>query len=146
MKMKKILILLFLLAPLFVSAQSWFTADAVSVGPGNSDGEWYECYVRVFSDKDGNVKIYTPDNTLIYRRIGDNYTKVNFNARYETLTTVLKGYTFLGWYVTNSALTTESLEAVKKAYSLVTHISFENAFYRNDIGKKALDIIKNCKE
>ena len=73
--MKKILILLFLLAPLFVSAQSWFTADAVSVGPGNSDGEWYECYVRVFSDKDGNVKIYTPDNTLIYRRIGDNYTK-----------------------------------------------------------------------
>ena len=73
--MKKILILLFLLAPLFVSAQSWFTADAVSVGPGDSDGEWYECYVRVFSDKDGNVKIYTPDNTLIYRRIGDNYTK-----------------------------------------------------------------------
>ena len=73
--MKKILILLFLLAPLFVSAQSWFTADAVSVGPGDSDGEWYECYVRVFSDKDGNVKIYAPDNTLVYRRIGDNYTK-----------------------------------------------------------------------
>ena len=73
--MKKILILLLILAPLFVGAQSWFTADAVSVGSGNSDGEWYECYVRVFSDKDGNVKIYAPDNTLVYRRIGDNYTK-----------------------------------------------------------------------
>ncbi len=37
-------------------------------------------------------------------------------------------------------------EAVEKAYALVSKTSFENAFYRKDIGKKALDIIKNCKE
>ena len=32
--------------------------------------------------------------------------------------------------------------AVKASYENVKYVSFENAFYRNDIGKKALDIIK----
>ena len=34
-------------------------------------------------------------------------------------------------------------EAVSKAYTLVSKIDFENAFYRHDIGKRALDIINN---
>ena len=37
-------------------------------------------------------------------------------------------------------------EAIVKAYALVSEIKFDNAFYRKDIGKKALDIIKNGKE
>ncbi|MBE6543166.1 MAG: phosphoribosylamine--glycine ligase [Ruminococcaceae bacterium] len=37
-------------------------------------------------------------------------------------------------------------EAIEKSYGFVSEISFENAFYRKDIGKKALDIIKNGKE
>ena len=37
-------------------------------------------------------------------------------------------------------------EAVNGAYELVSQIKFGNAFYRKDIGKKALDTIKNCKE
>lgn len=73
--MKKILILLLILAPLFTNAQSWFTADAVSVRVGSEIGEWYECNARVFANNDGDVKVYTADNTLVYRRIGDNYTK-----------------------------------------------------------------------
>ncbi len=36
-------------------------------------------------------------------------------------------------------------EAVKKAYELVDVISFENAYYRHDIGKRALDYIKESK-
>lgn len=68
--MKKILILLLILAPLFTNAQSWFTADAINVV-----GEWYECNVRVFANNNGDVKIYTSDNTVVFRRIGENYTK-----------------------------------------------------------------------
>lgn len=70
--MKKILILLFLFAPFFVCAQQWFTANAVSVSP---EHKWHECHNRVFVGKDGNVKIFTPSNTLVYRRIGEHYTK-----------------------------------------------------------------------
>ena len=37
-------------------------------------------------------------------------------------------------------------EAVNGAYELVSKIKFGNAFYRKDIGKKALDTIKNYNE
>ena len=40
--------------------------------------------------------------------------------------------------------TADSLEeAVEKAYKAVEKISFENAYYRKDIGKRALDCLKN---
>lgn len=73
--MKKILILLLMLVPLFINAQNWFTADAISVGVGSEIGEWYECNARVFTNNEGDVKVYTSDNTIVYRRIGENYTK-----------------------------------------------------------------------
>lgn len=73
--MKKILILLLMLVPLFTNAQNWFTADAISVGVGSEIGEWYECNARVFTNNEGDVKVYTSDNTIVYRRIGENYTK-----------------------------------------------------------------------
>ena len=34
-------------------------------------------------------------------------------------------------------------EAIKKAYETVKEVSFENDFYRNDIGKKALMAERN---
>ena len=34
-------------------------------------------------------------------------------------------------------------EAVKKAYERVGEISFENAYFRHDIGKRALDALRN---
>ncbi len=41
----------------------------------------------------------------------------------------------------------ETLEAaIEKSYSLVSEISFENAFYRKDIGKRAMEYTKNNKE
>lgn len=73
--MKKILILLLMLVPLFTNAQNQFTADAISVGVGSEIGEWYECNARVFTNNEGDVKVYTSDNTIVYRRIGENYTK-----------------------------------------------------------------------
>ncbi len=73
--MKKILILFLLFIPLFTNAQNWFTADAISVGVGSEIGEWYECNARVFTNNEGDVKVYTSDNTIVYRRIGENYTK-----------------------------------------------------------------------
>lgn len=65
------LIILFLLLPLCVSAQSWFTAVAVNVGNETEFGEWHECNVRVFSSNEGDVKVYAPDETFVYRRISD---------------------------------------------------------------------------
>ena len=41
--------------------------------------------------------------------------------------------------VTETADTLE--DAVKKAYDTVKKVSFENAYYRNDIGKKALEVL-----
>ena len=37
-------------------------------------------------------------------------------------------------------------DAVKAAYEAVFHITFENAFYRKDIGQKALEAIERQKE
>ena len=37
-------------------------------------------------------------------------------------------------------------DAVKATYEAVSHITFENAFYRKDIGQKALEAIERQKE
>lgn len=73
--MRKILILLTLLLPLFVNAQNWFTADATSIATSEGASEWVECHIRVLADNDGNVKFFAPEDTFVYRRIGDDYTK-----------------------------------------------------------------------
>ncbi len=51
-----------------------------------------------------------------------------------------------GGRVLGAVATADNLgEAVKQAYELVDVISFENAYYRHDIGKRALDYIKESK-
>ena len=35
-------------------------------------------------------------------------------------------------------------EAVRKAYERVKEVSFDNAYYRKDIGKRALDALKKA--
>lgn len=78
--MKKILILLFLITPLYVSGQTWFTADVVAIIIGNNDAEWQECRNRICVLNDGDVKIFTPKNTLVYSRIGEHFTKEEGNG------------------------------------------------------------------
>ena len=55
--------------------------------------------------------------------------------RRKTVTSVTSGGRVLGVTATADTLS----DAVKTAYSRVERIGFGNAFYRNDIGKKALD-------
>lgn len=78
--MKKILSLLFLLAPLYTYGQTWFTADAGAVIVGNNDAEWQECRNRICVLSDGNVKIFTAENTFVYSRIGEHFTKDEGNG------------------------------------------------------------------
>jgi len=48
-----------------------------------------------------------------------------------------------GGRVLGVTATADSLEnAISKAYTNVPYISFQNAFYRKDIGKRALDALK----
>jgi len=48
-----------------------------------------------------------------------------------------------GGRVLGVTATADTLEnAIKKAYENVPYISFENSFYRKDIGKRALDAVK----
>ena len=48
-----------------------------------------------------------------------------------------------GGRVLGATATDESLAgAIEKAYGIVKKISFDNAYYRNDIGQRALKAIK----
>ena len=73
--MKKILLLLLLFAPLYVSGQTWCTADAEAIRYGDDNTEWQECHNRICVLNDGDVKIFTPNKTIILYRIGEHYTK-----------------------------------------------------------------------
>lgn len=66
--MKKILILLLLMAPLFAYAQkTWFIADAVRF---NTKEEWKKCDIRVSIGDDWKINIYAKTNHTI-RKIKD---------------------------------------------------------------------------
>lgn len=80
--MKKILTLLLLFIPLFAYGQNWYKANSVRFE--FSDGKkigWRECKVRVFIDENRNVKIFTLEETHIYRVVDDEYIhKVDENG------------------------------------------------------------------
>ena len=78
--MKKLLIFLFLLFPLFTQAQDWFTADAVCIDTNNGSSGWQDCRARIFTDNSGNVKIFTVNDTLVYRRVGDHTAHTDANG------------------------------------------------------------------
>lgn len=63
--MKKILILLFLFAPLFVNAQDWFKANALYTGVDNVNSEWQRCNVPVCLENDRKVTIYAQETHTI---------------------------------------------------------------------------------
>ena len=72
--MKKILILLFLLAPLLASAQYWYIVDAMNMDRGYGWEGWNKCKsnnIRVFTDEKSNVKIFTQNTVSTYRTLGD---------------------------------------------------------------------------
>lgn len=60
--MKKILLLLLLFAPLYVSGQTWFTADAVRF---DIDEEWEKCDIQVSIDNDWKLNIYAETHHTI---------------------------------------------------------------------------------
>ena len=43
-----------------------------------------------------------------------------------------------------TAVSDDLESAIEKAYKDVEKVSFDNAFYRKDIGKRALKILKQC--
>lgn len=72
--MKKILILLLLIVPLLGNAQYWYRADAMRFKFGDNLEEWEKCNLRVFIDKDLNVKIFSLEKTINVRSVNDDYT------------------------------------------------------------------------
>lgn len=63
--MKKLLILLFLFAPLLVNAQDWFKVNAVRFAVDNEYSEWQETNIDVFFAEDMKVKIYAEETHTI---------------------------------------------------------------------------------
>jgi hypothetical protein len=73
--MKKILILLLLFIPLLTNAQCWYVADAMNMDNGKGWEGWKKCKTRIYTDEDTNVKIFTSDNTIVYRSLGNHDAK-----------------------------------------------------------------------
>ena len=63
--MKKLLIILFLFAPLLANAQSWFKVNAVRVSENNKYSEWQKSNARVLMSDDMKVKIYAEETHTI---------------------------------------------------------------------------------
>ena len=61
-------------------AQNWFIADAVCIEANKESSGWQDCRARIFVDNGGNIKIFTADNTLVYRRIGEHSTHNTSNG------------------------------------------------------------------
>ncbi len=71
--MKKILILLFLLAPLFTNAQVWYNAIATSSQRGNArPGDFEDCDTRVLR-KDNVVKLFAEHGAYSFRSVDGGY-------------------------------------------------------------------------
>ena len=64
-RMKKILILLFLLTPFLVNAQDWFKANALYVSIDNVNDEWQKCNIPVCLGNDRKVTIYAQETQTI---------------------------------------------------------------------------------
>ena len=63
--MKKLLILLLLLAPLLANAQDWFKVNAVRFAVDNEYSEWQDTNIDVFFAEDMKVKIYAEETHTI---------------------------------------------------------------------------------
>ena len=71
--MKKILILLFLLVPLFTNAQVWYRAIATSSRQGNAQpGDFEGCDARVLR-KDNVVKLFAEHGAYSFRSVDGGY-------------------------------------------------------------------------
>lgn len=80
--MKKILILLLLIIPLYANAQNWYKINAMRLE--YNDGtktEWRDYTCRALIDENRNVKIFFSDETQTYRAWDDDYIhKINANG------------------------------------------------------------------
>ena len=74
-------------------------------------------------------------NYQVVNGLDESFTNIVFNGYrdqeyklYQTLTTVLKGYTFLGWYISvGSALTDEQIENITQL--AITHPKYLNQYF-----------------
>lgn len=75
--MKKFLIILLLLVPLFANGQDWFKANAIRYAvDGGEFSEWQKCNISVFFEDGMKVKIYATE-THTLRRIKDAVNDVS---------------------------------------------------------------------
>lgn len=120
-------------------------SDLLTVMRAVTDGKLAECEVR-FSDKNACCVIMASKGYPVKYEKGYEITIPEelhdsvyvAGARLENGKLLTNGGRVLG--VTKIADTLE--QAIKLSYNAVERISFDNAFYRHDIGQKAL----NCKE
>jgi hypothetical protein len=63
--MKKLLIILFLFAPLLANAQNWFKANALYTGVDNKNSTWQKCNIIVCLGDDRKVTIYAQETHTI---------------------------------------------------------------------------------
>ncbi|MBQ4541843.1 MAG: hypothetical protein IJA23_03210, partial [Clostridia bacterium] len=95
------------------------------------------------SDDKYSIKYYIPNDNHVgtandiskYQELslGDSFELVNFNQTYKTHTTALIGYTFQGWYLSYSKLTSGTVGPVTKEYLSQYQVGYQkNVSLKND--------------